>query len=138
MPPEAQRELSDLRDRLAQRLIAVRRAMRGHFLAEGLAWVVAALVLAATITLLLDWRLELSRPARIAVLLLAAVSCGWLLFRRLLQPLLLPMTPLDIAAAIDRTTAGPAKGSLTPRVASVLELPQATDDADSMSPELVV
>ena len=37
MPPEARRELSDLRDRLAQRLIAVRRAMRGHFLAEGLA-----------------------------------------------------------------------------------------------------
>ena len=28
MPPEAQRELSDLRDRLAQRLISVRRAMR--------------------------------------------------------------------------------------------------------------
>jgi hypothetical protein len=138
MPPEAQRELNVLRDRLAQRLIAVRRAMRGHFFAEGLAWFVATLVLAAAITLLLDWRLELSLTARLAVLLVVAISCGWLLFRRLLQPFFLPMTPLDVAAAIDRTTSGPAKGTLAPRVASVLELPEAKDDADSMSPELVV
>jgi hypothetical protein len=138
MPPEAQRELTDLRDRLAQRLIAVRRAMRGHFVAEGLAWFAAALVLAAGITLLLDWRLELSRPARIVVLLIAAAACGWQLFRRLLQPLMLPMTPLDVAAAIDRTTSGPAIGTLASRVASVLELPQVKEDATSMSPELVV
>ncbi|QDT55539.1 hypothetical protein Pan44_35830 [Caulifigura coniformis] len=138
MPPEAHRELSELRDRLAQRLIAVRRAMRGHFLAEGLAWFAAALVLVAAITLVLDWRLELSRPARIGMLLLAATGCAWLLYRRLLQPLLLPMSPLDVAAAIDRTHSGPASGRLASRVASVLELPDARVDPSSMSPELVV
>jgi len=138
MPPEAHRELSELRNRLSQRLIAVRRAMRGHFLAEGLAWFAAAMVLAAAVTLLLDWRLELSRPARICLLVLAAAACGWLLYRRLLQPLFLPMSPLDVAAAIDRTASGPASGRLAPRVASVLELPETREDASSMSPELIV
>lgn len=138
MPPQAHRELLELRSRLAERLIAVRRAMRRHFLVEGLAWVAAAVVLAAAVTLLLDWRLELSRPARVSMLIVSALACGWLLFRRLWQPLTLPMTPLDVAAAIDRTVSGPTGGKLASRVASVLELPQATDDAEFMSPELVV
>ena len=138
MSPQSQHELSDLRTRLTRRLVAVRSSMRRHFLAEGLAWLAGAVVLAAALTLLLDWRLELSWSARMITLAFCLAACGWLLFRRLWQPLTLPMTPLDVAAAIDRTVSGPASGTLTPRVASVLELPEATEDSASMSPDLVV
>jgi hypothetical protein len=138
MPPHIQIELGDLRRRLADRLIAVRRSMRRHFLVEGLAWVTGAVVVAAALTLLIDWQLELSKPARMVTLLGCIAGCVWMVFRRLWQPLTLPMTPLDVAAAIDRTVSGPAKGTLASRVASVLELPEAKEDAASMSPELVV
>jgi hypothetical protein len=138
MPPQTQHELTDLRNRLAARLIAVRRAMRGHFLAEGLALLAAAALGIAAVTLLLDWRLELSLSARVGVLIVCAAGMAWLLFKHLWQPLTIPLSPLDVAAAIDRTVSGPANGKLSARVASVLELSQAPDNPESMSPDLVV
>ncbi len=138
MPPVAHQELQQLRDQLSTRLLAIRRAIRRRFLLEGVAWFSLGVVAAAALTLLVDWRLELTWPARATVLFVAFGAISWLLFRRLWQPLRLPLSPLDIAAAIDRTISGPASGQLSTRVASVLELPQAIDQPDVVSPDLVL
>jgi hypothetical protein len=105
-------------------------------LAEGLAILSGVALLAAALSLLLDWQLELSRPVRFFCLGVFVVSIGWLAYRHLIRPLRMPLTALDVAAAIDRT-AGPVHSRLATRVASVLELPGQAGQPDLVSPTLV-
>lgn len=130
-------DLATLSERISARLAAVRGAMRRHFLVEGLAVLSVAIIAAAALSLLLDWRLELSRPSRFFCIGSFALLACWLAYRHLIRPLTMPLSPLDVAAAIDRSTNGPTKVRLATRVASVLELPAQLEAGEDVSQVLI-
>lgn len=131
-------DLDGLRERMAERLAAIRRSLRRHFLLEGTAILLGVAVLVAALSLLVDWQLELSRPVRIACLVASLGGLAWLAYRHVVRPMSMPLSPLDVAAAIDRTSGGSTHAPLATRVASVLELPEQAHDTQRVSPDLIV
>ena len=121
-------ELAPLRDGIIARLNAVRRGMRLHFVAEGVAWIAGTLTALAALTLLLDWWLELSLIARLCTLAAALAAIGYVVQRFLLRPMTLTLAPIDVAAALDEAHNGGPWEPLAPRVASVLQLPEQLDE----------
>ncbi len=127
-------ELAPLRDGIIARLNAVRRGMRLHFVAEGVAWIAATLTALAALTLLLDWWLELSLIARLCTLAAALAAVGYVVQRYLLRPMTLALAPIDVAAALDEAHNGGPWEPLAPRVASVLQLPEQLDEMSREEP----
>ena len=95
------------------------RRIRGELLLEGLAITIASLVLAAAITLLIDWMFRPALPTRIVILSLAAALVAINAYRRLVPALCLKMNTLELATALERCYPG-----LAQKVATVLELPE--------------
>jgi hypothetical protein len=115
-------------------LNAVRRGMRLHFVAEGVAWIAATFTALAALTLLLDWWLELSLIARLCTLAAALAAVGYVVQRYLLRPMRLALAPIDVAAALDEAQNGGPREPLAPRVASVLQLPEQLDEMSRENP----
>lgn len=123
--------LTALRDQLAERLHAVRRALRGHFVADGVARTLVVVVGLLLLSLGLDWWLDLSWTARLVYWGTVLASAAGVLFWFVVRPWQLPLGPIDVAAALDqRRTAEmtPAGPPLAPQVASVLQLVDASPD----------
>jgi hypothetical protein len=129
--------LKRLQSQLRQRLERTRTWMRAHFAAEGTARVLGSLLLVLALSLLLDWWLELSRAGRLSYALAGLGLVSWVGWRSVLQPLLLPLGPIDLAAALDRRSGTGAARAVAPRVASVLQLPEHLDQPRESSPELI-
>ena len=128
--------LSALQSRLHSRLVRVRRAMRGRFLAEAMARVLAALLVVLVLSLWLDWWLELSRVGRLGFATAGLGLVGWVAWRHLVQPVTMALEPLDVAAAIDRRRVN-GEVRVAPQVASVLQLPEHLDETRGSSPEMI-
>lgn len=84
------------------RLTRLRRLLRVRLAGEGLAWVVVAAVAAALALFVVDYALRLDRPLRAVTLTLAVAALVAVVFRRLVRPLSVPLTPLDLALLIER------------------------------------
>ena len=123
--------LTALRDQLADRLHAVRRALLGHFVADGVARTLVVVVGLLLLSLGLDWWLDLSWTARLVYWGTVLTSAAGVLFWFVVRPWQLPLGPIDLAAALDQrrtaeqTSAGPP---LVAQVASVLQLVDASPD----------
>jgi len=142
--------LVELRDDLLGRLAAVRKRMRGHFVAEGTARLLGWLVALLALTLLLDWWLELSLAARLCCWGVILAIVGWVLTRHLIGPLKLALSPIEVADALDRSPLKiktestqdqplenqPPKTLLAPRVATVLQLSE-QNDPNAISPPMI-
>ena len=94
--------LDELRTQVLGRFAAVRRRIRTHFAAEGVARVCGLLVSLCAITLLLDWWIEISWTARLICWGVMASLTGWIVWRHLVRPFALALAPVDIAVLIDR------------------------------------
>ncbi|MCA9077084.1 MAG: hypothetical protein KDA93_18805 [Planctomycetaceae bacterium] len=129
--------LAELRDRLIGRLHAVRRSMRAHFVAEGSAWVLSTLLGLLALSLLLDWWLELSRVGRSGYALVGLGLLGWVAWRYAIQPMMLSLDPLDVAAAVDRSRVAAAREAVAPKVASVLQLPEHQNQPRGSSTDMI-
>lgn len=130
-------DFADLRDALVARLEALRRAIRTHVAAEGAARLAATLVALAALTLLLDWQLELSLPARICTALVATAVMAYVAYRWMFRPLSIPLAPIEVAAALDDAGSSGAPLRIAPRVASVLQLPTYLSQPADASPALI-
>lgn len=130
-------EYAAMRGALLARLNAVRRSIRVALAAEAAARVAATLVGLATLTLLLDWQLELSLIARLCTAIVAAALVGYLVYRWLVHPLSLPLPPIEVAAALDSARRADAPLRIAPRVASVLQLPEYLSQPGDSSPALI-
>ena len=117
--------LSALRDQLASRLDVVRRALLGHFLADGVARTLVLTVGLLLLSLLLDWWLDLSLTARLMYWGVVLGSAGAVLFWFVVRPWRLPLGPIDVAAALDQKRTGTPLAS---QVASVLQLVEGHPD----------
>lgn len=117
--------LSSLREQVASRLNVVRRALLGHFLADGVARTLVVIVSLLLLSLGLDWWLELSLTARLIYWGVVLACASGVLFWFVVRPWRLPLGPIDVAAALDQKRSG---SPLTSRVASVLQLVEGTPD----------
>ncbi len=127
MAPTQQQNVSltALREQVASRLAVVRRALLGHFLAEGVARMLVVTIGLLLLSLGLDWWLDLSFTARMIYWGVVLSTAAGLLFWFVIRPWRLPLGPIDIAAALDQKRAGPPLAS---QVASVIQLVDANPD----------
>ena len=107
---------------LIDRLNEFRRHVRGRLLFEGLVRLLAATVLLAVVTFILDRVFRLSLPARVTMIVAVGIALCIVIWRELIAPLRLKLDPLTLAAALDRMS-GRTDGFITSRVGTVLELP---------------
>lgn len=136
LPSRPLEALADLQHRLANRLSELRRRVRWHLAVEGVAKLVAAAAGVLLVSFLLDWWLEPARWARAIVLALELAGLGVLAYRELVLPLRFRLSDLELTSALDRRH--PGKLALTPRVASVLQLPSLLDrEDDRPSPAMI-
>ena len=117
--------LTSLRAEVASRLNVVRRALLGHFLADGVARTLVVTVGLLLLSLGLDWWLDLSLTARLIYWGVVLGSAAGVLFWFVVRPWRLPLGPIDVAAALDQKRSGPP---LAPQVASVLQLVEGNSD----------
>ena len=122
-PPQT--SLTSLREQIASRLAVVRRALLGHFLAEGVARTLVVTVGLLLLSLGLDWWLDLSLTARLFYWGVVLASAAGVLFWFVVRPWRLPLGPIDVAAALDQKRQGPP---LAPQVASVIQLVDSNPD----------
>ena len=86
---------------LAGTLGAVRRRLRMRLLAEGVVSLVLILAAGAAGTFCLDYSLRLDRPLRLGLLCVWGVLVLWVMWKKLLAPLLVPMTEESLAVLLE-------------------------------------
>ena len=91
-----------LDSRVLAKLRGLRGAIRRRLLAEGVAWLLIALVGAVLATLALDWLLRLDRPQRAFVLVAVVAMLVRLVWVQLARPLRVAMAPLDLSLLVER------------------------------------
>ncbi len=84
-----------------QPLAGIRRHLRGYLLLQGLAVVCPLLLLAAMISLGIDYTFHLNRDMRAVQLLILLALAGYFLYRFCIQPLLIPMNNTDLARLVE-------------------------------------
>ena len=104
LPPS--NSLSSLRAEVAARLNVVRRALLGHFLADGVARTLVVTIGLLLLSLGLDWGLDLSLTARLIYWGVVLASAAGVLFWFVVRPWRLPLGPIDVAAALDQKRSG--------------------------------
>ncbi|HKD36327.1 MAG TPA: hypothetical protein VKB78_05985, partial [Pirellulales bacterium] len=115
-------DLPRLQHGLVARLARVRRRVRLRLLVEGTAIVLAEAAGMALFGFWADHTFRLGVPARISLLIVAAVVLVVEVARRIVLPLVIRLDLVALAGAIGRTASG-GGDDLAARVASVLELP---------------
>ena len=110
---------------MAARLNGVRRALLGHFLADGVARTLVVTIGLLLLSLGLDWGLDLSLTARLIYWGVVLASAAGVLFWFVVRPWRLPLGPIDVAAALDQKRSGVPLAS---QVASVLQLVEGNPD----------
>src|SRR5215213_6366025 len=122
-------DLPDLQRQLVGRLEDFGRRVRSHLLAEGVARVLAIAVGLGLLSYLLDRWLRLGLATRLILLAIGLAVIGFEAWRHLVVPLRLGLSPVGLAAVLDRrrngngTGTGTEQAPLASRVATVLQLP---------------
>jgi len=96
MPPETL-----LSPEIYRKLSALRRALRVHLVGRGLCWLILALVGAVFFTLAIDYPLRLDRAQRALIMALVLGGVGYVVWRFLLRPLLVPMDAEELALVLE-------------------------------------
>ncbi|MBN1942151.1 MAG: hypothetical protein JW849_02550 [Phycisphaerae bacterium] len=84
------------------KLDLLRRMLRSRLLVEGLSRLALAAAAGVAVTLGLDYSLRLDRPLRAAALFLFALFMLYVLWRRVVRPMLAPMHPHALALLLER------------------------------------
>jgi len=93
----------DLLDkRIRRKLYRLRSALRSRLAGEGLAWLTVALVALVFVTLAFDYWLHMDRIQRTVIMALALCGVGWICWRHLARPMLVPMGQEDLALLVER------------------------------------
>jgi hypothetical protein len=125
-------DLAEMRSGIIARLTRFRAQVRRHLLIEGLARVIGVTVALALASLILDRRLKLQLPTRIAFIIPSLIVIGIEIWRWIIAPLRARLGLLDLTTALDEKRLGSVAithvgsngdSALSARVATVLELP---------------
>jgi hypothetical protein len=117
----------------------LRFKLRWRLALLGLTRLVAAIVLAMLISLLLDRWLELGVAGRVVFWMLALAGLAHIAYHDLLKPLLVPLSPVTMAQAMDHAQKldDADHTRLAPKVAAVLELPHHLQSAHGGSEAMI-
>jgi len=125
-------EFEATRGRMLRRLDALRRRVRLWLVAEGLSqWLLTVLGI-AVVSLVIDYTLRLGIEARAACAAVFVAGIAFTAWRWLTGPVLLRLSPLDLAHAVT-----PRDDDVARKVATILELPDTLDDPRGPSPAMV-
>lgn len=83
-------------------LRAVRRRLRAYVALDGGVRLLLAMILASLVQIVLDWWLRLSVDQRATMNVVITLIWLWVIYRRLVSPLLAPVSERLLAAAVDR------------------------------------
>ncbi len=109
---------------LESKIRALRSSVRRLLAVHGLCWVLGLVLPMVIAAGLVDWLFHIDPTIRLILLIGVVAACGYLVYRRILYPLLVPFADLDIAMRIEERWPG-----LNDRLASTVEFLQmeATD-----------
>lgn len=130
MSEQQPHDYATLQNAISRKLDRVGSALRRHTLLEAAARIGLALMGLVALSLLLDWWLELSLPARIVCLIAGLGAIGYLVYRFIYLPLQVDLSPVEVANLIDRTRKVNDQQAIAPRVASLLQLPGHRGEAE--------
>ncbi|MFT5523084.1 MAG: hypothetical protein ACI9HK_001028, partial [Pirellulaceae bacterium] len=137
--PDNSLTLPEIQADIKLRLNSMKQWVRLRITMEGLA---RMLVIAAgflLVTMLVDWKLELSFTGRLILNLLSLAGLAYVAWRYAIQPWMTHWDPLDIASAVDLRRAPAAADAIAPRVATVLQLDETSSgQRDSELRELAI
>ena len=121
-----------------RRLHRLRGSIRRQLALEAVARLLVVICSLSALSLLVDWRLNLSWPARQVILVVSVIVLSYFLARYLVSPLLAKWHALDIASALDCIghDQAPNRIRIAPRVATILQLADGPRDNQTMSDAL--
>lgn len=123
-----QNDMKSFQQTIRGRLARVRQALRKHVLFDALSKMFLILLGMFFVSLFIDWCFELNLSTRFLLLFCCVVGLGYFLFQNLILPLKWPLPPLEVATLIDKSHHAKTQAmKVTPKVASVLELPHHMD-----------
>ena len=118
---------------LTSKLSGLRRHLRARLVAEGVAWMLMALVAGVFLTLAIDYALRLDdRALRATVVGLTLAGIAWVVWQQLLRPLFVPMRPADLALLVERHYP-----QLADRLAGAVEFSLTRRPRDDASPAML-
>lgn len=124
---------SKLTARLARLGSRIRAQIAFDALVRGLAVVFALL----TLSLVLDFWLELNVTLRVLYWLVTLAAGAHYLYYYGIKPLSKKLGPIELAEAVDVAQKHTGQAQLAPRVATVLQLPGMLDDGEALSGQMV-
>ncbi|MDP6542880.1 MAG: hypothetical protein QGH60_02750 [Phycisphaerae bacterium] len=90
-----------LESKVGGKLRRLRWNLRRRLAGEGVSWLAISLVCVVFVTLGLDFLLHLDRPVRGVIMGMLLVGVGWIVWRQLIAPLLVPMDIEQLALLVE-------------------------------------
>ncbi len=122
---------------LRQQFARLAMQVRLRLAVEGAARLLWLLLLAAVVSAVLDHTLELSAWVRSLYWLMTLAAAAHIVFHDLVRPLRVSMSPIALAAALDRSRHATRGQELAPRVASVFQLDGLRGGIDTPSDDMI-
>lgn len=135
--PPPKNDLTGMQDKLTARLARLGSRIRAQIALDAAVRGLAIILGLLTLTLVLDYWLELSKALRV-MYWLVTLSAGVVLFYRYgLKPLSHKLGPVELAEAVDVAQKHKGAQQLAPRVATVLQLPAMFGNDDALSGQMI-
>lgn len=135
--PKTNHDLPGMQQKLRDRLAKLGGRIRAQIAFDALVRGLAVLIGLLTLSLLLDFWLELSRPVRVLYWLATLAAGAHFLYHYGFKPLRNKLGPVELAEAVDIAQGHTGVNQIAPRVATVLQLPGMIGDDQSLSSQMI-
>ncbi|MGB0767608.1 MAG: hypothetical protein ACPGYV_07835 [Phycisphaeraceae bacterium] len=131
--PTPDAELAAMQSKLRARLSRLGLRLRAMIAFDALVRGAAVLLALLAVSIVLDFWLELSRPMRVFYWLGTLAAAAHFFYHYGIKPLSNRLGPVQLAEAVDIAKRHQGGQQLAPRVATVLQLPHLSQDAEAFS-----
>lgn len=137
-PPQSDRpDLSGMQQNVRSRLTQLGSRVRTRIALDAIARGLVTLLALLSVSLLLDYWLELGAAMRVIYWLITLAAAAHFLFHYGIKPLRRRLSPIAIAQAVDLAKHNLGPQQIAPRVATVLDMPAAMGDDGSLSNHMI-
>ncbi len=134
-PPSS--DLPGMQQKLTARLMRLGARIRTRIAFDALVRGLAVVLALLTLSVVLDFWLELSRPIRVLYWLATLAGGAHFLYHYGIKPLRSRLGPVEVAEAVDVAHGHAGTQQLAPRVATVLQLPEMFGDEEALSGQMI-
>jgi len=136
-PPGNAPDLKGMQQSLGSRLMRLRSRVRLRIALDAIARALLVMLVMLSVSLVLDYWLELSRAMRGFYWLLTIAGGAHFLYHFGYKPLRTRLEPIALAHAVDIAQGNTGEKRLAPRVATVLQLPDMIGDDGVLSGQMI-